>query len=148
MITNEYIRRACINELKRSHAMRIKNELRVLGVNNRSINEELDNIIAVADTCNLLAVNYMLSFIPDKLKAILVITGVRGAFASSIDSYYSLNRVIVVETLDKHPILFSFDHVAKCLYYNPNTNNVHCKEIMSFIKEEPINFVSHISFHD
>ena len=142
MFTDEFIIKSANYYDKKKLAMDTKYNLNKLGINNKGVTQELDTIIAAADAFNMLAVNYMYSFIPEELRILLKVTRVTGAFATSIGGKrFSLNTSISLYT-DEDKLDLAFDYKNKCLYSNGffSNRNKYFEEISKHIKPEPKGF--------
>ena len=142
MFTEEFIIRACEYNTREEMAGRARSALARLGINNVGVKQELDNIIDAAKAYNMIAVNYMYSFVPEELRILLGVTRVTGAFATSLDGKrFSLNTSISLYT-DKDRLDIAFDYKNKCLYSNGffSNRNKYFEEISKHIKPEPKGF--------
>ena len=142
MFTEEFIIKACEYHDREETAGRVRSALARLGINNVGVNQELDTIIAAAKAYNMLAVNYMYSFVPEELRILLKVTRVTGAFATSIDGKrFSLSASISLYT-DKDRLDLAFDYKNKCLYTSGffSDRNKYFEEISKHIKPEPKGF--------
>ena len=142
MFTEEFIIRACEYNTREETAGRARSALAILGINNVGVKQELDTIIAAAKAYNMIAVNYMYSFVPQDLRILLGVTRVTGAFATSLDGKrFSLNTSISLYT-DKDRLDLAFDYKNKCLYSNGffSNRNKYFEEISKHIKPEPKGF--------
>ena len=142
MFTEEFIIRSCEYHDREETAGRVKIALARLGINNVGVKQELDTIIAAAKAHNMLAVNYMYSFVPEELRILLKVTRVTGAFATSIGGKkFSLSASISLYT-DKDRLDLAFDNTNKCLYTNGffSDRNKYFEEISKHIKPEPKGF--------
>ena len=142
MFTEEFIIRACEYHDREETAGRTKSALARLGINNVGVKQELDTVIAAAKAYNMIAVNYMYSFVPQDLRILLGVTRVTGAFATSLDGKrFSLNTSISLYT-DKDRLDLAFDYKNKCLYSNGffSNRNKYFEEISKHIKPEPKGF--------
>ena len=142
MFTEEFIIRACEYNTREEMAGRARSALAILGINNVGVKQELDTIIAAAKAYNMIAVNYMYSFVPQDLRILLGVTRVTGAFATSLDGKrFSLNTSISLYT-DKDRLDLVFDYKNKCLYSNGFFSNrdKYFEEISKHIKPEPNGF--------
>lgn len=147
MFTDEFIIKACEYTSKARSAMDARNELRKLGINNKEVNQELDNIVAASDAHNILAVNYIYSFVPEDLRQLLEVIKVTGAFATS---YSSNNRFSMSTSIRLHlktgVLDLLFDNTNKCLYTNEffSNSDKYFEEISKYIKPNPKGFYSWI----
>lgn len=142
MFTDEFIIRACEYHDREETAGRAISALARLGINNVGVKQELDTVIAAAKAYNMIAVNYMYSFVPQELRILLGVTRVTGAFATSLDGKrFSLNTSISLYT-DKDRLDLAFDYKNKCLYSNGffSNRNKYFEEISKHIKPEPKGF--------
>ena len=142
MFTEEFIIRACEYHDREEMAERTRSALARLGINNVGVKQELDNIIAAAKAYNMIAVNYIYSFVPQELRILLGVTRVTGAFAISLDGKrFSLNTSISLYT-DKDRLDIAFDYKNKCLYTSGffSNRNKYFEEISKHIKPEPKGF--------
>ena len=143
MFTDEFIIKSANYNDKKKLAMDTKYNLNKLGINNKGVTQELDTIIAAADAYNMLAVNYMYSFVPEELRAYLKVKRVTGAFATSALTTYrlSLNTTIRLH-LESGVLDLLFDNKNKCLYTDGffNERSDFYKEISKHIKPEPKGF--------
>lgn len=142
MFTEEFIIRACEYHDREEMAGRVRSALARLGINNVGVKQELDNIIAAAKAYNMIAVNYIYSFVPQELRILLGVTRVTGAFATSLDGKrFSLNTSISLYT-DKDRLDIAFDYKNKCLYTSGffSNRNKYFEEISKHIKPEPKGF--------
>ena len=142
MFTEEFIIKACEYNTREEMAGRARSALSRLGINNVGVKQELDNIIDAAKAYNMLAVNYMYSFVPEELRILLKVTRVTGAFATSLDGKrFSLSTSISLHT-DKDRLDLAFDYKNKCLYSNGffSDRNKYFEEISKHIKPEPKGF--------
>ena len=142
MFTEEFIIRACEYHDREETAGRARSALARLGINNVGVKQELDTISAAAKAYNMIAVNYMYSFVPEELRILLKVTIVTGAFATSRDGKrFSLNASIRLH-LETGVLDLLFDNTNKCLYTNgsfPNRDK-YFEEISKHIKPEPKGF--------
>ena len=142
MFTEEFIIRACEYNTREEMAGRARSALSRLGINNVGVKQELDTIIDTAKAYNMLAVNYIYSFVPEELRILLKVTRVTGAFATSRDGKrFSLNASIRLH-LETGVLDLLFDNTNKCLYTNgffPNRDK-YFEEISKHIKPEPKGF--------
>ena len=144
MFTDEFIIKACEYTSKARSAMDARNKLRKLGINNIGVTQELDTIIAAADAFNMLAVNYMYSFVPEELRTYLKVKRVTGAFATSsaLTTYrFYLNTTIRLH-LESGVLDLVFDNKNKCLYTEGffNERSDFYKEVSMHINPVPDNF--------
>ena len=142
MFTEEFIIKACEYNTREETAGRARSALARLGINNVGVKQELDTVIAAAKAYNMIAVNYMYSFVPQDLRILLGVTRVTGAFATSLDGKrFSLNTSISLYT-DKDRLDLAFDYKNKCLYSNGffSNRNKYFEEISKHIKPEPKGF--------
>ena len=142
MFTEEFIIRACEYHDREETAGRARSALARLGINNVGVKQELDNIIDAAKAYNMLAVNYMYSFVPEELRILLKVTRVTGAFATSIDvKRFSLNTTIRLH-LESGVLDLLFDNKNKCLYTDGffNKRSDFYKEVSMHINPVPVNF--------
>ena len=142
MFTEEFIIKACEYNTREEMAGRARSALARLGINNMGVKQELDNIIAAAKAYNMIAVNYIYSFVPEELRILLKVTMVTGAFATSRDGKrFSLNASIRLH-LESGVLDLSFDNKNKCLYTNGFFSNrdKYFEEISKHIKPEPKGF--------
>ena len=142
MFTDEFIIKSANYYDKKKLAMDTKYNLNKLGINNKGVTQELDTIIAAADAFNMLAVNYMYSFVPEELRILLKVTRVTGAFATSIDGKrFSLNTTIRLH-LESGVLDLLFDNKNKCLYTDGffNKRSDFYKEVSMHINPVPVNF--------
>ena len=144
MFTEEFIIRACEYHDREETAGRARSALARLGINNVGVKQELDTVIAAAKAYNMIAVNYIYSFVPEELRILLKVTRVTGAFATSRDGKrFSLNASIRLH-LESGVLDLSFDNKNKCLYTNgffSNSNrDKYFEEISKHIKPEPKGF--------
>ena len=142
MFTEEFIIRACEYHDREETAGRARSALARLGINNVGVKQELDTISAAAKAYNMIAVNYIYSFVPEELRILLGVTRVTGAFATSLDGKrFSLNTSISLYT-DKDRLDIAFDYKNKCLYTSGffSNRNKYFEEISKHIKPEPKGF--------
>ena len=142
MFTDEFVIKSANYNDKKKLAMDTKYNLNKLGINNKGVTQELDTIIAAADAFNMLAVNYMYSFVPEELRILLKVTRVTGAFATSIDGKrFSLNTTIRLH-LESGVLDLLFDNKNKCLYTDGffNKRSDFYKEVSMHINPVPVNF--------
>ena len=145
MFTDEFIIKSANYNDKKKLAMDTKYNLNKLGINNKGVTQELDTIIAAADAVNMLAVNYMYSFVPEELRTYLKVKRVTGAFAmsSALTTTYrfSLNTTIRLH-LESGVLDLLFDNKNKCLYTDGffNERSDFYKEISMHINPVPDNF--------
>ena len=142
MFTEEFIIKACEYNTREEMAGRVRSALARLGINNVGVKQELDTISAAAKAYNMIAVNYIYSFVPEELRIIIGVTRVTGAFATSLDGKrFSLNTSISLYT-DKDRLDIAFDYKNKCLYTNGffSNRNKYFEEISKHIKPEPKGF--------
>ena len=142
MFTDEFIIRACEYHDREETAGRARSALARLGINNVGVKQELDTVTAAAKAYNMIAVNYMYSFVPQELRILLGVTRVTGAFATSLDGKrFSLNLSISLYT-DKDRLDLAFDYKNKCLYTSGffSNRNKYFEEISKHIKPEPKGF--------
>ena len=142
MFTDEFIIRACEYHDREETAGRARSALARLGINNVGVKQELDTVTAAAKAYNMIAVNYMYSFVPQELRILLGVTRVTGAFATSLDGKrFSLSTSISLYT-DKGRLDLTFDYKNKCLYSNGffSNRNKYFEEISKHIKPEPKGF--------
>ena len=144
MFTDEFIIKSANYYDKKKLAMGTKYNLDKLGINNKGVTQELDTIIAAADVFNMLAVNYMYSFVPEELRTYLKVKVVTGAFATSsaLTTYrFSLNTAIRLH-LESGVLDLLFDNKNKCLYTNGffNERSDFYKEVSMHINPVPNNF--------
>ena len=144
MFTDEFIIKSANYNDKKKLAMDTKYNLNKLGINNKGVTQELDTIIAAADVFNMLAVNYMYSFVPEELRTYLKVKRVTGAFATSVLTTYrsfSLNTTIRLH-LESGVLDLLFDNKNKCLYTDGffNKRSDFYKEVSMHINPVPVNF--------
>ena len=144
MFTDEFIIKSANYNDKKKLAMDTKYNLNKLGINNKGVTQELDTIIAAADAFNMLAVNYMYSFVPEELRTYLKVKRVTGAFAmsSALTPYrFSLNTTIRLH-LESGVLDLLFDNKNKCLYTDGffNERSDFYKEVSMHINPVPVNF--------
>ena len=144
MFTDEFIIKSANYNDKKKLAMDTKYNLNKLGINNKGVTQELDTIIAAADAVNMLAVNYMYSFVPEELRTYLKVKRVTGAFATSsaLTTYrFSLNTTIRLH-LESGVLDLLFDNKNKCLYTDGffNERSDFYKEVSMHINPVPVNF--------
>lgn len=143
MFTDEFIIKACEYTSKETSIRNTRHDLRKLGINNKEVTQELDNIEAAAIAYNMLAVNYMYSFVPEELRQLLKVIKVTGAYATSFSSNnrFSLHASIRLH-LENGVLDLLFDNTNKCLYTNGFFSNrdEYFEEISKHIKPEPKGF--------
>lgn len=144
MFTDEFIIKSANYYDKKKLAMDTKYNLNKLGINNKGVTQELDTIIAAADVFNMLAVNYMYSFVPEELRTYLKVKKVTGAFATSVLTtyrFFSLNTTIRLH-LESGVLDLLFDNKNKCLYTDGffNKRSDFYKEVSMHINPVPVNF--------
>lgn len=143
MFTDEFVIKSANYYDKKKLARDTRHNLKALGINNKGVTQELDNIEAAADAFNMLAVNYMYSFVPEELRAYLKVKRVTGAFATSALSTYrfSLNTTIRLH-LESGILDLLFDNKNKCLYTDGffNERSDFYKEVSMHINPVPDNF--------
>ena len=141
MFTDEFVIKSANYNNKKKLARDTRCYLKSLGINNKGVTQELDNIEAAADAFNMLAVNYMYSFVPEELRILLKVTRVTGAFATSIDGRFSLNTTIRLH-LESGVLDLLFDNKNKCLYTDCffNERSDFYKEVSMHINPVPNNF--------
>lgn len=142
MFTEEFIIKACEYHDREETAGRARSALARLGINNAGVKQELDTISAAAKTYNMIAVNYIYSFVPKEVIDLIGVTKVTGAFATSLDGKrFSLNTTISLYT-DKDRLDLAFDYENKCLYTNGffSSRDKYFEEISKHIKPEPKGF--------
>ena len=142
MFTDEFVIKSANYNNKKKLARDTRCYLKSLGINNKGVTQELDNIEAAADAFNMLAVNYMYSFVPEELRTYLKVKRVTGAFATSIDGKrFSLNTAIRLH-LESGVLDLLFDNKNKCLYTDCffNERSDFYKEVSMHINPVPNNF--------
>ena len=143
MFTDEFVIKSANYYDKKKLVSDTKYNLKTLGINNKGVTQELDNIEAAADAFNMLAVNYMYSFVPEELRAYLKVKRVTGAFATSALTTYrfSLSTTIRLH-LESGVLDLLFDNKNKCLYTNGffNERSDFYKEVSMHINPVPDNF--------
>ena len=144
MFTDEFVIKSANYNDKKRLARDTRCYLKSLGINNKGVTQELDNIEAAADAFNMLAVNYMYSFVPEELRTYLKVKRVTGAFATSsaLTTYrFSLNTAIRLH-LESGVLDLVFDNKNKCLYTEGffNERSDFYKEVSMHINPVPDNF--------
>ena len=142
MFTDEFIIKSANYYDKKKLAMDTKYNLNKLGINNKGVTQELDTIIAAADAFNMLAVNYMYSFIPEELREFLKANEVTGAFATSVLSNTSSLNTTIRLRLEAGTLSLIFDNFNKCLYTESSFNerSLFYKEVSKYINPVPNTF--------
>lgn len=143
MFTDEFIIKACEYSSKETSIRIARHDLRKLGINNKEVTQELNNIEAAAIAYNMLAVNYMYSFVPEELRQLLKVIKVTGAYATSYssDNRFSLHASIRLH-LESGVLDLFFDNTNKCLYTNSffNERSDFYREISIHINPVPDKF--------
>ena len=143
MFTDEFIIKSANYYDKKKLAMDTKYNLNKLGINNKGVTQELDTIIAAADAFNMLAVNYMYSFVPEELRTHLKVKKVTGAFATSTFTTYGFSLITTIKLhLESGVLDLIFDNQNKCLYTDSffNERSDFYKEVSMHINPVPKNF--------
>ena len=144
MFTEEFIIKACEHARKKDLANSAKEALLNLGINNKGVTTDLNNVVAAADAYNMLAVNYMLSFVPKEILTAIKFQSAYGAF-TIYKNIMGLHAVIILRGEDTD-LRLKFDNDDKCLYTDLLTNK-HDKLyalVSQYISKSPIEFSSWI----
>lgn len=140
MFTDEFIIKACEYARKKDLASNAKEALLNLGINNKGVITDLDNVVAAADSNNLLAVNYMLSFVPKEVLQVIEFISAYGAY-TMFKSNQALQTVIVLHGVNGD-LLLKFDNTNKCLYIDAysSTSAWLYSEVSKYIGKDPGRF--------
>ena len=138
MFTEEFIIMSVNYSIKKSNARDAESNLKKLGISNKEVTQELDRIKAACEIFNMLAVNYMYSFVPEELKTKLSVDKITGAFATATSSAYKLSASIKI-SLGSEDIRLLFDNKNKCLYIGEclQKDTDFYKEISMYINPAP-----------
>lgn len=144
MFTKEFIIESAIKAERKENANTILWKMRSLGIVNGDVNDECNAIIKEYDDINKVALDYMFSFVPKKLKKKLNVIRMSGAFVTNLTGTSSMSAELSLH-LEDNILTLKFDNENKCLYHQSWLEDNYASLLDKYFKDNS-NFDNWIKF--